>query len=128
MTPLSIYLAISLIFVLITLVEFAVVLLLKRKFETVNGKSRVSGLEMDHRPSHQGFFTGGTVCENMTSLEKKQIATAMNEEDLAKPIFSKKGPVLCFPASLITRIDMAVFLLFTFGYLFFNIVYWNKYL
>ena len=109
-------------FVITTLLEFAIVLLLKQKFENIKGDTKIAGL---------------------VYIDKNQIdQRTRNDDTIAKAIITKKKIKVCmdgcyaqFPcgkifsnATLLTKIDMAVFLLFIFGYLSFNILYWCIYL
>ena len=77
--------------------------------DNVVGESKVSGLKLERSKANQTHPTA-------TKDEG-------NEENSGKPKISPFNH-----ASLVTRIDMTVFGLFTFGYLMFNLFYWNIYL
>ena len=111
-------------FVIITLLEFAIVLLLKQKFENIKGDTKVVGLHtvyIDKNQVDQGTRNDYNIAK--ANITKKKIKVCMDGCYAQTPcgkIFSN--------ASLLTKIDMAVFLLFIFCYLLFNILYWCIYL
>ena len=112
-----------------TLLEFAIVLFLKRKLEMVNSNTRVSALNLDtdqvkqieSNPVNGGIFE----VTNCPSIEK-----IPSGKHLKAPIisFNKMKTGLCNNISLATQIDIIMFWLFTLTYLMFNIIYWNVYL
>ena len=96
----------SLLFVMITILEFAIVILFRRNLEIVKDDSKVSSpklisVDMDKI--------------NQTIEDEKRVGVRPKEPT------SKN----CSNISLSTKLDMIVFGLFTFGFLMFNLVYWN---
>ena len=106
MTPLGIYLAISLLFVMITILEFAIVILFRRNLEIVKGYSKVSSQKMNPIDIDE---------INQTIKDEKRVGVRPKEPEHGN----------CSNISLSTRMDMIVFGLFTFGFLMFNLLYWN---
>ena len=119
------YLAISLVFVIITLLEFAVVLFLKRKVAMDNDISKISALnsQANHvsQIHQQGMNDGSVEVKNVSS--KETIATRIDVTTSRMSVNNIKT-VLCLSASLTTRIDITMFCCFTIAYLMFNIIYW----
>ena len=122
----GIYLAVSLVFVMTTLLEFALVLFLQRRIEITNGNSNTSSLNsgkvspMDRKIMNHGTF-GVT-----TNPGKDKSATGLNVTPKGIQ-FNDKKYGLCIDSSLTTRIDILTFWLFILGYLTFNIIYWKVY-
>ena len=118
----SIYLFTSQMFVITTLLEFAIVLLLKQKFENIKGDTKSAGLVyIDKNQIDRRTRNDDTIAKDI--ITKKKIKVCMNG-CYAKTQCGK----ICSNASLLTKIDMIVFLLFIFSYLLFNILYWCIYL
>ena len=119
------YLAISLVFVITTLLEFAVVLFLKRKVAMDNDISQICAhnSQSNHVSQiHQkGMNDGSVEVKNFSS--KETIDTRINVTTSRMSVHNIKT-VLCLNASLTTRIDITMFCCFTTAYLMFNIIYW----
>ena len=124
----SIYLIVSLFFVVTTLVEFAIVLFLKRKVERLNGNSKVSALNYDIDYLNQIYQTpmkdGDIESKNASNPEIIRNVTNVTPNTRS---FNNVKNSLCTNTSLSTRIDMIAFWLFTLAYVMFNILYWNIY-
>ena len=122
----GIYLAASLVFVMTTLLEFALVLFLQRRIEITNSNSNTPSLNsgkvspMDRKIMNDGAF-GVT-----TNLGKDKTATGLNVPPTGIQLNDKKYGI-CIDSSLTTRIDIIMFWLFILGYLTFNIIYWKLY-
>ena len=112
-----------------TLVEFAVVLFLKRKVERLNGKSKISALDYEIDYSNQIYQTPTRECnlESSNGSNPEKMVKVRNATCPRMPFDNKKNS-LCNNTSLSTRIDIIVFCLFIFCYLVFNIVYLGVYL
>ena len=119
------YLAISLVFVITTLLEFAVVLFLKRKITMDNDISKISALnsQANHvsQIQQQGMNDGSIELKNVSS--KETITTRINGTTSRMSVSNIKTG-LCLSASLTTRIDITMFCGFIIAYLMFNIIYW----
>ena len=120
----GIYLAVSLVFLMTTLLEFALVLFLQRRLEITNGNSNTSSLNfgkvspMDRKIMNDGNF-GVT-----TNPGKDKSGFGLNVTPTGMQL-NKIKYGLCIDSSLTTRIDILTFWLFILGYLTFNIIYWK---
>ena len=111
---------------LITLVEFAIVLLLKRRSEIEQRTSKISGLEPEANKESETrrIATKDNILESTNVLSNDEVANVINATP-SRMTFDIMKICPCTNASLTTRIDMAMFFCFTFGYLMFNFIYWN---
>ena len=112
-----------------TLLEFAVVLVLKRKFENANGKSRVSALDFGTNNINQlyGIPTFDRNFEEQNGSNRDKKASNVNGPHTGIS-FNIIENGFCTKASPITRIDITMFWFFTLSYVTFNIFYWSVYL
>ena len=125
----SIYLIISLFFVVTTFVEFAIVLFLNRKVERLSNKSKISApnYEVDYLNQIYQTPTKEGEIESKKKALNPETTSNFRNANLNTRSFYKVKNGLCINTSLSTRIDMIVFWIFTFGYVIFNIIYWNIY-
>ena len=111
-----------------TLVEFAIVLFLKRKVESINGNSKIPALNYEIDYLNQIYRTpmkeGDIESKNASNPEIIRNVTNVTPNTRS---FNNVKNGLCTNTSLSTRIDMIAFWLFTLAYLMFNILYWNIY-
>ena len=125
----GVYLAVSLVFVMATLLEFALVLFLKRKLEIENGNTKISALnldiinveQMEKKVTIDGNF------EVTTDSSKEQSITGIKETSSRMSLDNANTGHCCRSCSLPTRIDITMFWLFTLAYLAFNFLYWYIY-
>ena len=128
MTPLGIYLAISLVFLMTALLEFALVLFLKRKIEMANDISKRSVLDFSGKNLNQvdgKLINDGNFGATAVSAEDK-VGTRINATPSRVPL-NKMKTGICIDVSLTTRIDIIMFWLSTLGYIIFNAIYWTIY-
>ena len=111
-------------FVITTLLEFAIVLFLKRKCENATGSARISAIDCETtniNHIHQMAISN----ENfgvVNGINKRNITTGTNVNGTRIPPRNIKN-CLCIHASPITRIDITMFCFFSMAYLIFNILY-----
>ena len=110
------------------LLEFALVLFLKRKIEMANDVSKTSVLDFDSTNFNRvdgKLINGGNFGATAVSTEGK-IATPINVTPSRAPL-NKMKTGICINVSLTTRIDIIMFWLSTLGYIIFNAIYWTIY-
>ena len=124
----GIYLAISLVFLTTALLEFALVLFLKRKIEMANDISKRSVLDFSGKNLNQvdgKLINDGNFGATAVSTEDK-VGTRINATPSRVPL-NKMKTGICIDVSLTTRIDIIMFWLSTLGYIIFNAIYWTIY-
>ena len=111
-----------------TLLEFAIVLFLKRKVERLNDKSKISALNYEVDYLNQLYQTPMKVgnSESKNASNPETIRSVGNSTRTRMSFDNIKNGV-CNNTSLNTRIDIIVFWVFIFSYLTFNIFYWKTY-
>ena len=111
-------------FVITALLEFAIVLFLKRKGENATGRSRISALDCETKNGNRIYqmTISNADFEVVNGSSKRNIATGTNVNHTKIPLRSIKT-CLCIHASPITRIDITMFWFFSMAYLIFNILY-----
>ena len=111
---LGIYLLVSLFFVAVTLIEFAIILMLKRSIEKNSREKQVhSGLTP--RPRHKV----GTM-NRFGNMEGNRHLGSDRDEGIKRDVIAADD--------YISRIDNVTFIVFLFSYCTFNAVYWAIYL
>lgn len=125
-TPSGIYLGTSLFFVMTTLLEFAVVLFLNRKFGNTKIQPKINTFDSDNininLMEQKPINAGNIEAQNGPITEKMAIGVPLTT---TKIVSNNMKSALCTNASLITSIDISMFLVFTTGYVIFNVLYWN---
>ena len=125
----DVYLAVSLIFVITTLLEFALVLFLKQKLEMQNGKSKISELNLDiiHVDQMENNLTSDGNLEVTTVSSNEQSISGINETPSRMSLDNVNNGLSCRSYSIPTRIDTIMSWLFALSYLAFNFIYWYIY-
>ena len=129
MDALSYHLLVSLLFVFGTMIEFAVVLVVKQKLELEKDKSK-------DRPDGLKFET--TAPKNKTrpdiNVVKADLIEGMEDDSTnGRDGGRRQGDLktkklgLFKASSLTNKIDFAAFVVFIFGYFIFNCFYWVHY-
>ena len=106
MTILGIYILVSLGFVAIALVEFAIILFLKRRTEFINDAAKDLDLVQTKNMKKMRMRTSKVVCREV----------------------QKNDPQLNLTALKVHVSDMVAICVHFVAFLMFNIYYWNKYL
>ena len=130
MNALGGHLLVSLFFVMATMIEFAGVLVGKRKLDSVRNGSNNHGnlLKLGATyPKHEAEHTAKV--RNAEQL-KGMFPRTRHEKDVEiqqkQPMIQELG--LLKESTLANRIDFAAFVMFIFSYLVFNVFYWVNYL
>ena len=124
------YLLVSMIFVFGTLVEFALVLFLNRKFSYLENSIDNPVDKGKDKTNHSGKISSNDGKEHKVKTVETEIKPwnpsgwrldikSMNTESDKMKIFRQ--------IRVTNKIDLISFFLFNLSYLFFNIIYWAKY-
>ena len=117
MTAMGTYLLVSLLFVLGTMIEFAVVLILKERLERNAGRSCESQSKPAKNTLCQTCMLDKKVLEGKPDVLKKHGGTERTGKDVTKELVSSKV------SDLTRRIDYTALVLFNFCYFIFNTFY-----
>ena len=132
LNALGCYLLISLFFVLATMIEFAVVVIMKRRLEW-NPKGNIK--RPLHLTAHRKFYRKPSCLRKRKILQLDEIQMEMQDlKSLNSEISGKKGRKCrcigsnCMMSSLTETIDFISFLTFSASYFLFNCVYYAKHI
>ena len=130
LNALGCYLLISLFFVLATMIEFAVVVIMKRRLEW-NPKGNIK--RPLHLTAHRKFYRKPSCLRKRKFLQLDEIQMEMQDlKSLNSEISGKKGRKCrcigsnCMMSSLTETIDFISFLTFSASYFLFNCVFYAK--
>ena len=109
---------VSLFFVLGTMIEFAIVLALKRKLDWETGMALRKKQERTRQQTYGKLFANDKVCSTIEHFSPRNFGE--------QPRRGGKQLGFVTSVSLTEKVDIAAFALFLFSYFFFNCVYWSQ--